>query len=231
MKVVILAAGKGTRMLPLTKDKPKHFIKIKGKPFLHYLLTDLKKAGYNDFGIVVNYQKKVFKEYAKTCEFNITIIEQEKTRGTGDAVKSAKKFVNLEEFVVVMGDNLYSPKDLKKLDKKNDYCYVAGKKNERPELYGVLVEEHGNLKKVIEKPKKFVGDLVNVGLYKFTPKIFDALNRTGLSPRGEYEITSAINVLAEQKLVKVVRMNGYWLDFGKPEDVEKIESFLNRASK
>jgi len=229
MKAVLLVAGKGTRMLPLTKDKPKHFIEINGKPFIHHLLEDLKEAGFKEFGLVVNYRKEFFKEFAKNKD-DISIIEQERTLGTGDAVRSVKDFVGGENFVVVMGDNLYDPQDLKRMVKKDGFCYVAGKKAKHPERYGVLVEDQGLLKKIVEKPENFVGDLINVGLYKFTPKVFGALERIKLSPRGEFEVTDAINILAQQGLVKVVKMNGYWVDFGKPEDIKKVEDFI-RARK
>ncbi|MBU1890282.1 hypothetical protein KJ782_02205, partial [Patescibacteria group bacterium] len=69
-------------------------------------------------------------------------------------------------------------------------------------------------------------NMTNAGLYKFTPKIFEAIKNIGLSPRGEYEITDAISWLAQQHLVKIQELKDYWYDFGKPEDIKIVEEFL-----
>ena len=78
----------------------------------------------------------------------------------------------------------------------------------------------------MEKPKEFVGNLINTAMYKFTPEIFAALRQIELSLRGEYELTDAISILATQKKVKVKMIQDYWLDFGKPEDIERVAKFL-----
>lgn len=230
MKAVVLAAGKGTRMMPLTKNEPKPLIKVGGEPFLHHVLEGLREAGFTEFGVVVGYEKEKLKKYLGGV-VDAEPIEQDEAKGTGDAVRAAQDFVSGEDFVVVMGDNLYDPKDLKKLVKDDEYSYILGKEAERPERYGVLVEKKGLLQEIDEKPEKPKSNLVNVGAYKFTPKVFDALSGVELSPRGEYELTSAVNELASQELVRVVKMTGYWVDFGKPSDVQEVEKFLKRESK
>jgi L-threonylcarbamoyladenylate synthase len=111
------------------------------------------------------------------------------------------------------------------------YNYVAGVYHKNPEKYGVLVENNGFLKKVVEKPKEFVGNLINTGLYKFTPEIFSKLPKIKKSPRGEYEITDAINLLAKEKKVKIQKIKDFWLDFGNPADIIKISYFLKSFKK
>ena len=113
----------------------------------------------------------------------------------------------------------------------DEFCYIAGLKHDHPEKYGVLIEDGDDfLEKIIEKPKEFVGDLVNTSLYKFTPDIFEKVFQIEKSPRGEYEITDAISLLAKEKKVKIKKIDNFWMDFGRPEDVEKLSKFLENGN-
>ncbi len=228
MKAVIMAAGKGTRMMPLTKETPKVLVEVNGKPFLYFLMERLKKAGYGPIGIIVGYMKEKFPEFLKKYGYDAEIIIQKEQKGTGHAIKLVKKFTAGDDFIVLGGDNLWSVEDLKAMGKKDTNCYISGIKVENPEKFGVLVEENGSLKKIIEKPKEFVGNLINTGLYKFTSEIFEALDKIELSPRGEYEIIDAITILAEEGKVKVINVKDYWLDFGCLEDIPIVEEKLKK---
>src|SRR3989344_2122997 len=171
MKAVILAAGKGVRMLPLTLDKPKTLIEINEKPFLMHLLERLYNAGFEDkdIAIVVGYKGEKIEEFLDEHNLAITVIAQQALLGTGDAVYHARAFVDEEDFIVLGGDNLFSADDLLRIQKEDESCYVAGWKVEDPSRYGVLVCKGDVLQEIIEKPKEFVGDLINAGLYKFNP--------------------------------------------------------------
>lgn len=230
MKAVILAAGKGTRMLPLTETVPKVLIEVNGKPFLYYVIENLKKAGFNEFGIIVGYLKEKIEEFVKKNGINAELIEQKEQLGTGHAVLQAKEFCKDEDFIVLGGDNLFSVSDLKSINNQDDFIYVIGKKVESPSRYGVLIVKEDKLARIIEKPKEFVGNLINIGLYKFTPEIWKALDKIKLSPRGEYELTDAITILAEQGKVKVLKLKDYWLDLGCKEDIPKIMDFLKKCA-
>ena len=230
MKVVILAAGKGTRMLPLTETVPKVLVEVNGKPFLHYIIENLKKAGFNEFGIIVGYMKEKVAEFLKNNQIEATLIEQKRHLGTADAVKRAKDFCGNENFIVLGGDNLFAVEDLQGINNNDDFCYVVGKEIEDPSKYGVLVVENDKLVRIIEKPKEFVGNMINLGLYKFTSDIWPALDNISLSERGEYELTDALTTLADESKVKVKSMSGYWFDLGCKEDIPKIESFLNNRA-
>lgn len=229
-KVVIAAAGRGTRMQGLSKDKPKHLIEVNGKPFLHYLLGNLKKAGLEDIIIVVGYKKEVLEKFVHKYDSNITIINQfEKLGdeyGTACPIKCVEDLVGNEQFLSVCGDDLYSVSDLKNIMEDDEYHYIAGTEDENPETKGVLITDNGYLEKIIEKPKEFVGNLVNTGMYKFTPEIFEIVKGVRLSPRGEYELTDSISYLAKQKKVKVKKIKDYWLEFTRPEDVIAVSDFL-----
>lgn len=235
-KVVVAAAGRGTRMLDLSKDKPKHLIEINGHPFLYYLLSNLKAAGFAEVIMVIGYKKEIMKEFLKRYkkEFNITEIINQfdmlgEKYGTICPVECVKDIIAHDEsFIMAMGDNLYSVKDLQKLKIDDEYNYVAGLPHAEPRRYGVLVRNGEDyLEKIIEKPENPPSNLINAALYKFTPAIFEKLPLIKKSSRGEYEITDAINMLAKEKLVKIKEISNYWLDFGKPEDVQTIGEFLN----
>lgn len=235
-KVVIAAAGQGTRMLHLSKNKSKHLIKVQKKPFLGYLLDNLLKAGYKELILVVGYKEKLMREFLKEYGYRATIVNQfkilggkEKIYGTACPLKCVKDIVGKEDFLFVCGDNLYSVEDLKALSVGGKYNYVAGFYHQRPEKYGVLITDDGFLKKIIEKPKKYVGNLINTGLYKFTPEAFKKLPKIHKSPRGEYEITDVVTLLAKESKVKIKKIKDYWVDFGNPADVMRFSHFLKTS--
>ncbi len=225
-KVVILAAGMGTRMLPLTNDIPKVLVKTNGKEFLYYVIKNLKKAGYENLCLVVGYKKEKIEEFLKREKIEAKIIEQKEQKGTGDAVLCVKEFVGKENFIVLGGDGLWSPEDFEQMNKSDNYNYICGIETATPEKYGVLEKEGEFLKGIKEKPKEYCGNLISTGLYKFTPGIFDSLLKVGLSPRGEHELTDAIALLAQEQKVKILKVKNFWKDLGTIKDIEPISNFI-----
>jgi dTDP-glucose pyrophosphorylase len=240
-KVVIAAAGQGTRMKHLSKNKSKHLICVKDKPFLCYLMDNLLKAGYKEIILVVGFGADLMADFLKKYKYKATVINQfeilgpkEKEYGTLCPIKCVKGIIGKENFLAVYGDNLFSVKDLKAMNKDDNLNYVAARvEKAHPEKYGVLItDKDGCLVKIIEKPKDFVGNLVNTGMYKFTPEVFNTIPKIKLSPRGEYELTDAMTLLAKQGKVKVSVLRDYWMDFGNPGDIRKLSQFLDtRKSK
>ena len=230
MKGVILAAGKGTRMLPLTKDKQKVLIEVAGKAFIEYVLQSLRKGGIDEIAIITNYREEDIKEYIKENNLDIQILHQNETKGTGDAIMTARPFTNDENFVVAMGDNLYSYEDVKRIANNDDYWYLLCKKHEHPEKYGVLVlDEKGFIKKILEKPIKPPINMINLALYKFCPDVYEKLERTKLSERGEIEVTDAFNMAFAENKGKAI-ITEHWADFGSPEDIKKIENIIAKGN-
>jgi len=234
-KVVVSAAGQGTRMLQLSENKSKHLIEVQKKPFLAYLLENILEAGYEEIILVVGFREDLIRQFLKDYNFSgVKVVNQfeilgpkEKEYGTACPIKCVKDLIKNENFISLVGDNFYAVEDLKKMNIDDNYNYVAGVANEHPEKFGVLVEDGDDfLDKIIEKPKEFVGNLINTSLYKFTPEIFEKAFKIEKSPRGEYEITDAISLLAKEKKVKVKKMKDFWMDFGRPEDIEKLSKFL-----
>lgn len=235
-KAVIAAAGRGTRMQQLSKDKPKHLIKVLGRPFLYYVLNNLKKAGIEEIILVVGYIRPAMEEFIADHknEFNITLIDQfqifgEEKYGTSVPIEAVKNIIKNESFLAIYGDNLYSPRDIKRFEETDDYNYIGVLRHEHPEKYGVaVVDENNFLTKIVEKPKEFVSNLINTGIYKFNPEIFEIVEKVTVSPRGEYELTDAVQTLAERHRMKVLTLEDYWMDFGRPEDIPIVEEFLKK---
>jgi len=247
-KVVIAAAGEGTRMLHLTTNKSKHLIEVSKRPFLAYLLDNLFLAGYRELILVVGYKEELIGEFLKKYkpplkslkfnQYSIKMVSQyeilgpkSKIYGTACPLMCVKNIIKKSSFVYLCGDNLYSVRDLRGMDLNGKYNYIAAIYRKNPEKYGVLLEERGLLKKIVEKPKKYIGNLINTGLYKFNANVFDKISKIQKSPRGEYEITDAINLLARDKNMKVKRIEDFWLDFGNPADIIKVSYFLKSFKK
>lgn len=230
-KAVIMAAGKGTRMLPLTKNMPKHLIKVAGKPFIVHLLDRLLGAGLDDVAIIIGYKGEQIKEFLENSSYSAHLITQHEPQGTGQAMLLARTFTGQEPFVALGGDNLWSTADLKAIAQDDDFCYISAKKVDNPSKFGVLEVANGFLKRIHEKPKVPPGNLINTGLYKFTPEVYERLEGITPSERGELELTDAITSLAQDNKVKVIPIKDYWLDMGCPADVPTVSTFLEKLGK
>lgn len=227
-----MAAGRGTRMKELAQDKPKHLLPVLGRPFLDYTLDRLRQAGFTNIIILIGHQKQAFSTYDGVPD--IHLLEQHRFHeryGTAAAVENMKAVVGDEPFAVIAGDNLYTANDLNKLRQYSGRMIIGGYKTEQWQGMGILKRKSdGTLEQIIEKPKEFVGDLINASMYLFAPAIFPIIEALSPSPRGEYEITDAINVVAKREPVEVLYLEDRWLDLTAPTDISKIEAAL-RSSK
>lgn len=229
--VVIMAAGRGTRMKELTQDKPKHLLPVLDRPFLDYTLDRLRQAGFTKIIILIGHQSQAFSIYHDVPD--IQLLEQHRFHeryGTAAAVENMKAVVGNEPFAVIAGDNLYSVNDLQRLRNFSGRMIIGGYKTEQWQGMGILQQRADHsLEQIIEKPSEFVGDIINASLYVFTPAIFPVIEQLQPSPRGEYEITDAINQVAEQEIVDVLALQDRWLDLTAPSDIPKIEAALQSA--
>jgi len=224
MKAIILAAGKGTRMLPLTENIPKVLVPIAGKPFLWYLLKNLQKAGINEFGLIVGYKQEKIKEFIYEYGIeNVSFIEQTEQLGTGHALMKAKEFAGNEKFLLVCGDNLHSTEDIKQIISQERNTIASFEVN-NPSAYGVLVVEDGKLVRIDEKPENPVSNLIGTGLYLLYPEIFEEAEKINKSERGEYELTDAMTALAKKGKMFIYRLKGYRIDLGNLSDIPIVET-------
>lgn len=233
LPVVILAAGRGTRMGELTTSRPKHLIEVASRPFLTYLLDNLVAAGCQDFWLVVGYQAAAAYEFAarEAKRYHLRLINQferlgDEQYGTLMPLKAVAPELSGQPFLVVSGDNLYSPADLARLREVTGSA-VAVRRHEHPERYGVVTQKpDGTVDRIIEKPSHPATHFINTGLYRMSSGIWPLLPKVERSSRGEYELTDAINLLAAREPVQVLELREYWYDFGKPEDIAKVAALV-----
>lgn len=242
MKAIILAAGLGSRLNPLTQTRPKHLLPIAGKPLIGHIVTTLSEIGVKEIGVVVHHLKeKIIKYLGRGEEYGVKIeyIYQRELDGTAGAVEVAKDYVGNEVFMAVSGD-VTVDKDvlrnfLRSFEKLGEIKgMVLGVHVDNPYEYGVLVVEKGYLRSIVEKPRpgEVKGDLINAGIYLFKPIIFEYVNRVGKSPRGERELTEAVQLMANRGKVAVYDGGkGWWFDVGRPWDlIDANKVYLERIS-
>jgi bifunctional UDP-N-acetylglucosamine pyrophosphorylase/glucosamine-1-phosphate N-acetyltransferase len=230
MKAAILAAGEGVRLQPITATRPKHLIKVAGKPILEHCLNALKKAGIGEAVIVVHYMADVIRQYFGDGEefgFKIEYAEQEAVVGTGNAVSVVEPYVN-DDFLLVNGDMLFTAEALKTVvalhRTEKPAATMAVVPVEKPENYGIVELENGKyVKRIVEKPTREEAptNLANAGIYVFSTEIFARIIQTSASSRGEWEIPDALTLLInEKKPVLAVRIASEdWIDIGRPWDL------------
>ncbi|MFX1469959.1 MAG: bifunctional sugar-1-phosphate nucleotidylyltransferase/acetyltransferase [Promethearchaeota archaeon] len=246
MKAVILAAGKGKRLMPITSTRPKPMIPIANKPILEYTISGLKDSGINEILLIVGYKEEVIREYFGNGQdkFNIKInyITQEKQLGTGHAVRFAKDFVNNEPFLLMYGDLMIDPKIFKEALERFKNAKVEGLISllevNNPQDFGVIsLNSNGFVEKITEKPvsELNLGNLVNAGIYIFDPLIFKAIERTKESIRGEYEFTDSMQILINElggNILGYIIKDYFWSDIGLPWQLFDANSFvLDRIEK
>jgi glucose-1-phosphate thymidylyltransferase len=227
MKALILVGGLGTRLKPITDSIPKHLIPLGNRPLIFYVFDKIIDTGIKDIGLVVSPNNKSFFQdsldhYDK--ELNISIIVQEQPLGVAHAVSIAKDFLSDDNFLLYLGDNLFED-DLKVIvddfKKGSPDASIVLKKVENPSSFGVAERnESGVVFKVLEKPAKPPTDLAVVGIYCFSPIIHKAIGEIKPSPRGELEITDAIQYLLDENFVILsTELTGWWLDCGTFDDL------------
>lgn len=230
--LVIAAAGRGTRMQHLAKNRPKHLIPVCGKPFLHYVLDFAQESGFEHIVIVVGHMKEQMIEFLEKQPQNITIVDQNEQvgdkYGSAAVIEAVEEAVGNNPFVFINGDNLYTEDVFKVVKKDDGKSRVVGMHHPNPSQYGVIdANSDMSLKEIAEKPDEPKCDVINLGVYSFQPEVFEVVKLVQPSARNEYEITDAVNILATRATVQVERVSaGDWLDFGKPEDLVAVEKYL-----
>lgn len=222
MKAIILAAGEGKRLRPLTNTTPKTMLYVAGKPILHHLILELKKAGAKEAIVIVRYLKEKIVEYFKDKDFGIKIsfIEQGEEYGTGAALLHAKNKIT-EPFILIAGDTLLDSSIISSVIKEHDKgITLAVKKVKNPHNYGVVEVKDGKITNLEEKPKNPKTDLANLSVYMFDPDVFEKLQSLKSSSRGEYEIT---DLLVGATAVEV---DGFWMDIAYPWQLFDANDYL-----
>lgn len=228
MKGLILSGGKGTRLRPLTHTRAKQLVPIANKANLDYAVEDLVRAGITDIGVVISPETgEEVQRHLENGHFgpnvHFTFILQDRPGGLAHAVKISREYLGDDPFVMYLGDNLLDGGISHLLEPYRaggvDACILLTRVP-NPSSFGVAVRENGRIVRLVEKPKEFISDLALVGVYLFTPRIHTIIEHLQPSPRGELEITEAIQQLLEHGgNVHAEEVRGYWKDTGKPDDL------------
>lgn len=226
MKAIILAAGKGTRMLPLTLEKPKPLLEVLGKPLLHHIWESLPDA-VDEVILVVGYKGDMIRQYFGK-EFlgkKVTYVEQQEQKGTGHALHLCRPHLeNSDQFFFLFSDDLYDKKTLERCLKHDRTMLVA--KVEEPQRFGIVViDEQGKMLEFEEKPEQPKTNLASTGAFVLDKKIFDY--ELELDPRGEYFLTPLVQRLARDHGM-FCEQASFWIPVGYPEDLKKAEEILSQ---
>ena len=233
MKGLILAAGKGSRLYPVTHRIPKPLLPLANRMTLDYAFEKLRDIDVTDIGIVVGENEEAMRKALGDGSghgVTLTYIRQPEPKGLAHAVSFAKDFIAGEPFVLYLGDAMYGEgfADLKKRFVESGCANLnLVKAVEDPSRFGVANVEGDRIVKLVEKPKNPESNLAMAGLYFFGPEIWDIFPTLKPSARGEYEITDAIQTLIDQgKLVLAGVYTSEWFDTGTLDSFLETSSFL-----
>jgi UDP-N-acetylglucosamine diphosphorylase / glucose-1-phosphate thymidylyltransferase / UDP-N-acetylgalactosamine diphosphorylase / glucosamine-1-phosphate N-acetyltransferase / galactosamine-1-phosphate N-acetyltransferase len=221
MQCVILAAGEGTRMRPLTLTMPKPLVLVCGVPLIEHIVRPLPPC-IDELIIVVGYKGEMIREYcgAEFLGRKVTYVEQENPKaGTADALMYARDIAK-GKFLVLYADDIHGADALAEVVEKEAGMLAA--RSATPEKFGVLVlNDDGTLREIVEKPAVPPSNYVNIGGFVVTEDIFAI--HTALSASGEYYLTDTVTEYAKTHPVTVVEQTT-WIPVGSPEDIPKAEA-------
>ena len=220
---LILAAGEGTRMRPLTARLPKPLLPVAGKPLLGWTLEALDQAGVDRVVILVGYRMQEVQDHLSFCApegLELEFLVQTQRLGTGHAVLQARDSFD-SSFFCINGDVILEANTLKDMALKTpeNACGMAVKGMEDVSNYGLVESSEDQVTAIKEKPKSGGPGEVNAGIYLFQPSIFDELAILEPSSRGEYELTTSLNRVAQTGALHCQAIEGEWLDVGRPWDL------------
>ena len=226
MKGLILSGGRGTRLRPLTYTSAKQLVPVANKPVLFYAIEALAAAGITDIGMVVGETQAEIRAAVgdgAAWGVRITYIEQDAPRGLAHAVLISEPFIGESPFVMYLGDNLLNKGIGPFVDefvRERPAAQILLAHVPDPQMFGVAELIEGRVVRLIEKPAVPKSDLALVGVYMFSPAVFDAVKSIQPSARNELEITDAIQALIDRGLeVRPHIVDGWWKDTGKLDDM------------
>jgi len=227
VKALVLSGGKGTRLRPLTFTCAKQLIPVANKPILGYVLDQVAATKIKKVGIITAHETGQFvQDYVKdgsNWNFKISYIPQEPL-GLAHAVKTARRFLGSDTFIMCLGDNVTGQgldAFVRKFKNEHLDALIILKEVGNPSAFGIAqLDEKGNIIHLVEKPKTPMGNLAIIGTYLFSKKVHEAIERIKPSWRGELEITDAIQEMINMGFsVKAEILNSWWLDTGKKDDI------------
>lgn len=224
MKAVVVAAGRGTRMGPLTDTRPKPLLPVAGTPILEHVL-DAAAPYVDGYVVVIGYEGDQVRDHVGAAHRGhpVEYVEQTEQLGTAHAVSQAESHVK-DDFLVLNGDVHVTDTLVSDLAAQTRTA-MAVMPVDNPSSYGVVERDGNRVTGIVEKPDDPPTNLANLGLYRFTPQIFEYIDDVELSERGEYELTDALE-MALNDGVTAVEYDGPWLDIGRPWELLEANSRL-----
>jgi len=226
MKGLVLSGGAGTRLRPITHTSAKQLVPVANKPVLFYGLEAMRAAGITEVGIVVgDTHDEIEAAVGDGSRFGlaVTYIPQEAPLGLAHAVLISEAFLGAEPFVMYLGDNLLKEgiaPFVRAFEQSAPDALILLQKVKDPGEYGIAELQDGRVVQLVEKPAEPKSDLALVGVYLFTPVVFESVKAIAPSARGELEITDAIQHMIDRGLrVEPHTVTGWWKDTGKLEDM------------
>ncbi len=218
MNCIVLAAGEGKRLRPLTFTRPKVMVPVANKPILEWTLENARNAGCTKFIFVVGYKSEMVRNYfgdGERWDVAIEYVNQGKAIGTAHAVGMTKKFA-ADDFIVLSGDTIVGSDGIKNILRKGMRIGICEVENASE--YGVVEVKGNKVKKIYEKMEEPFTTTINAGIYHLNKKIFDAIEKTEKSMRGEYELTDSLNILLEKEEIGYAHLKK-WVDIAYPWDL------------
>jgi bifunctional UDP-N-acetylglucosamine pyrophosphorylase/glucosamine-1-phosphate N-acetyltransferase len=227
MKAIVLAAGKGVRLEPFTAKMPKHLLPVAGAPLIEHTLRSMRLAGIRDVLVVVHHMGDQISSSlgsGSKLGLNVEYVDQGGIFGTGHAMKMGEDFVGKEPFLVVYGDLAVHPRVFSELISAYPgeiSGVVAGVDLPDVSEYGVLETRGGLVSRIVEKPRKVISGTINGGIYLFNPEIFDFAAKTPKSERGEFELTTTVNMAIDAGRSFGLKHipSDWWVDVGRPWNI------------
>lgn len=240
MKAVVLAAGEGTRMWPLAANKPKHLLPVAGKPLITHIMDAIKQNRIEEVFVVVGFRGDLIKSTlgdGNRYGLRLEYLEQPAWTGTASALEIAFNAVGREPFLAVYGDLWLTSSAIQAVtEKSRSFPRVVGVVHvTNPSEYGLVDVSADRLLKIVEKParKRRAEGWVNAGIYVLDSEVFRAIERTGVSKRAEYELTTSLQYVINdgKEIANAVIASEDWVHIGRPWDLlEANERALAKLS-
>ena len=223
-KGVILAGGTGSRLAPMTKVTNKHLLPVYNKPMIFYPIETLKNAGITELLIITGTESAG--DFMKLLGagdqlgVHITFRVQEGSAGIACALKLAQNFVGVDDFAVILGDNIYEDNFAKNIQKFESGAHIFLKEVFYADRFGVAtLDEKNTVVKIVEKPKNPETNYAVTGLYLYDSSVFEKLERLQISSRGEYEITDVNQMYIDEEKMTASFLEKGWNDAGTHESL------------
>jgi glucose-1-phosphate thymidylyltransferase len=224
MKAVILAAGEGKRLRPLTVSEPKVMIPVANRPILEYVVESLVKNDMNEIVMVVGYRKeRIMSHFEDGRKFGAKIeyVVQEKQLGNAHALACARDRVS-GDFLVLSGDNIVDARAIGDLLRSGDCPSALVVESENPSKYGVVTIEKGTIHGVVEKPMDLVSNIILTGMYCLKDSIFPMIDEC--MSKGEYGLSNVLRAVLDKHAVSPVFSDGLWIDAVYPWDLLELNA-------